>query len=83
MEYDRCYPNALIDSLAREVHKGCVNIKLTSYKDQQASDNDSNLPVLLNEAWTMLLANPLGYVEWEAGQVHMLENYVKKLQSEA
>jgi len=50
MEYAHCYPDALIDSLAKEVHDGCVKIGLRTYKDQQASNNDINLPALLNEA---------------------------------
>lgn len=77
-EYDHCYPDALIDSLAGEVHKGCVKIGLVSYKDQQTSNNDINLPALLNEAWTMLSADPQGYAEWESEQVKRLRESVKK-----
>ena len=77
MEYDHCYPDALIDSLAREVYDECVKIGLVSYKDQHASGNDVNLLALLNEAWTVLKTNPQGYAGWESGQVHMLEEYVK------
>lgn len=78
MEYDHCYPDALVDLLAREVHNGCLNIGLASYKDQQASNGDINFPTLLNEAWTVLQTNPQGYAEWESGQVHILGEYVKK-----
>ncbi len=73
-EYDHCYPDALIDSLARKIHNGCVKIGLMTYKDQQASNNDINLSALLNEAWTVLLANPQGYAEWESGQVKRLRD---------
>ena len=81
MEYDHCYPDALIDSLAREVHDGCVEIGLMSYKDQQGTDNDINLVALFNEAWTVLLTNPQGYAEWESGQVRLLGDYARRLQS--
>jgi hypothetical protein len=83
IEYDHCYPDALIDSLTREVHNGCVKNGLTTYKDQQASNNDINLPALLNEAWTVLLANPQGYAEWESAQVKRLrDNANKAVQSQ-
>lgn len=82
MEYDHCYPERLIDSLAREAHNGCVKIGLMTYKDQQASNNDINLSALLNEAWTVLLANPQGYAEWESGQVkRWRDNANKAVQS--
>ena len=72
----------LIDSLAREVHNGCVKTGLRTYEDQQASNNDINLSALLNEARAMLVANPQGYTEWESGQVKRLrDNASKAVQS--
>jgi hypothetical protein len=80
MEYDHCYPDALIDSLTKEVHKGCVKIGLVSYEDQHASGSDVNLSALLNEAWTMLSADPQGYAAWESEQVkHLRDNANKGL----
>lgn len=78
MEYDHCYPDALIDSLTRKVYNGCVKIGLVSYKDQHASGSDVNLLALLNEAWTMLSADPQGYAEWESVQVKRLRESVNK-----
>lgn len=78
MEYDHCYPDVLIEPLAREVYNGCVKIGLMVYKDQQVSNNDINLSALLNEAWTVLLANPQGYAEWESVQVKRLRDNANK-----
>lgn len=79
MEYDHCYPDVLIDSLAREVHNGCVNIGLVSYKDQQRTSNDDvNLPVLLNEAWGVLLTKTAEYANWESEQVKRLREHISK-----
>ena len=78
MEYDHCYPDVLIDTLATKVHNGCVKIGLVSYKDQRASNNDINLPALLNEAWAVLLANPQGYAEWESEQIKRFREDVNK-----
>lgn len=78
MEYDHCYPDGLIDSLAKEVHNGCVEIGLLPYKDQRATSNDIDLPALLNEAWSVLLANPQGYAEWESDKVKRLRQNVNK-----
>lgn len=78
MQYDHSYPDALIDSLTREVHNGCVKIGLLSYKDQHASGSDVNLLALLDEAWTMLSADPQGYAEWESEQVKRLRDSANK-----
>ena len=78
IEYDHCYPNKLIDSLAKAVYGGCVKIGLASYKDQQATSDDINLPTLLNEAWTLLLANAQGYATWESKQVKRLREGVNE-----
>lgn len=78
MEYDHCYPDSLIDSLAGEVDNGCVKTGLMSYKDQQTTSNGINLPALLNEAWTVLLANPQGYAKWESAQIERLRENVNK-----
>jgi hypothetical protein len=78
MEYDHCYPDTLIDSLATEVYNGCVKIGLMTFKNQQALNNDINLSALLNEAWTVLLANPQGYAQWESGQVKRLRDNANK-----
>lgn len=75
MEYDLCYPDMLVDSLTREVHNGCMKVGLVSYKDQKASDNDLNLPLLLNEAWTVLLSDTRNYANWEAEQIKRLKDY--------
>jgi len=78
MEYDLCYPDALIDSLAREVHNGCVKIGLVSYKDQRNSNDDINLLVLFNEAWTTLLTNTLHYAKWESEQIKRLRENINR-----
>ena len=78
IEYDHCYPDKLIDSLAEAVYGGCVKIGLALYKDQQATSDDINLPTLLNEAWTVLLANPQGYATWESKQVKRFRESVNE-----
>ena len=78
MEYDHCYPDALIDSLASEVRDGCLNIGLVSYKDQQVSNDCINLPALLNEAWRILFTNTAYYGNWESAQIRSLREYSSK-----
>ena len=78
IEYDHCYPDKLIDSLAEIVYGGCMKIGLAPYKDQQATSDDINLPTLLNEAWTVLLANPQGYATWESKQVKRFRESVNE-----
>ena len=78
IEYDHCYPDKLIDSLAEAVCGGCMKIGLAPYKDQRATSDDINLPTLLNEAWTVLLANPQGYATWESKQVKRFRESVNE-----
>lgn len=82
LEYDHCYPQRLIDSLTREVHNACVKLGLVSYKDQGTTSDDNNLPNLLNEAWSVVQADPQGYAEWESGQVQLLQDYVRSFKVE-
>ncbi len=73
-DYDCCYPDTLIDSLVQRVHDWCVRIGLTPYKHQQATTNDGNLTLLVNEAWTLLLTNPKDYGKWELQKVKNLRS---------
>lgn len=67
--YNPSFCAKAIAELAEAVYGGCMKIGLAPYKDQQATSDDINLPTLLNEAWTVLLANPQGYTTWESKQV--------------
>jgi len=78
MEYDLCYPDMLIDSLAKAVHSGCLKVGLVPYKDQRASSDDMNLPLLLNEAWSILFSDTKNYANWEAKQVKRLKDYAAR-----
>lgn len=64
-DYDLCYNASLIELLAQYVHHGCQEIGLVPITEQQKSDAEINVPLLLNEAWKKFTADPSTYHTWE------------------
>ncbi len=77
-EYEFCYPDILLQSLATNVVNGCSHLGLASYTKQSKSKNNINLPLLLNDAWKLFLDNPHEYIKWEVEQVKRVRDYINR-----
>ncbi len=71
-EYDVCYPQALIESLARRTVDGCRALGVRGF--DQVNDPPRDIPSLLGEAWTRFLNDPVGYGDWERVQLDDLSH---------
>jgi len=69
-DYEVCYPQSLIELLARHVVKVCRSLDLRGFDQAQGFQGD--IPSLLNEAWERFLANPQTYADWEHSQLEAL-----------
>ena len=72
-DYDLCYPDTLIASLARHVVAGCRALGLRGI-DQAPSNPPPavDIPLLLCEAWERFLADPRAYLEWGPKRIEAL-----------
>ena len=70
-EYDVCYPQALLDSLAHQVVQGCSNLGLRGFSECNLAD-ENDLPALLNKAWERFRSEPATYASWETQQLARL-----------
>lgn len=77
-EYEFCYPDTLLQSLATNVVTGCSHLGLVSYIEQSKSKNHINFPLLLNNAWKLFLGNPHEYIKWEVEQVKRVRDYINR-----
>jgi hypothetical protein len=64
VDYDVCYPQVLIDSLAQRTIRGCQTVGVRSFNDLPDPPPE-DIPALLVEAWKRFLASPQTYGEWE------------------
>lgn len=71
-DYDVCYPQPLIQSLAHRVTEGCRALGLRGYGLPSDAKDPASLPALMNEAWERFLADPHAYGEWERTQLSQL-----------
>lgn len=69
-DYDSCYPESLLRSLALHVMAGCRALGLRGF-DQHTGAADS-IVALLQEAWERFLAEPETYSAWEQPALHTL-----------
>ena len=69
-DYEICYPQVLLESLAERVVTGCRSLGVRGF--DQPSDMVIDLPSLLGEAWERFLTSPQTYVEWERSQIETL-----------
>lgn len=67
-EYHRCYPEELLEKIARHALAGVEAIGCRRAEAQTADP----VHAALNEAWAEFWRDPAGYVEWERGAVASL-----------
>ncbi len=73
-EYRLCYPDHLIESLAKYTHKACQEIQLQSYTQQHLSSvQKSGIILILNNAWEYFLNDPKGYRDKEVVLLHEIQ----------
>ncbi len=70
-DYEVCYPQTLLDSLAKNVIAGCRSLGVRGF-DQPVEGSASHVPALLAEAWDRFLADASTYSEWERAQIEDL-----------
>jgi hypothetical protein len=68
-EYAVCYPQVLIDSLARRVIEGCRTLDLVRFDHAPQSARDTAITVLFQDAWERFLADPVAFASWEDGRL--------------
>jgi hypothetical protein len=71
-DYEVCYPQGLIDSLARHTVEGCRALGLRGFEQIVEPPKADNIPSLLGEAWKRFLADPRTYADWECEQLQVL-----------
>jgi len=64
-EYRLCYPDTLIESLAKYTYRACQEIQLKSYTKQSSSFTQTSIVFILNNAWEYFLDNPEDYRDKE------------------
>jgi len=73
-DYEVCYPQTLLDSLAKAVIAGCRSLGVRSF-DQPV---EGSVPALLAEAWYRFLADAQTYPDWEREQIVALQQELKR-----
>ncbi len=66
-DYDMCYPQALLESLARHVVEGCRTIGLRGLRE--ATDPGLDIASLLHEAWERFIRDADSYPDWEQARL--------------
>lgn len=69
-DYEVCYPQELINSLAERVVDGCRSLGLRGVNDTPATPDA--LLALINEAWERFQADPEHYGDWEYARLRAL-----------
>jgi hypothetical protein len=69
-DYEVCYPQVLLESLAKNVIAGCRSLGVRSF--DQPGDAPNDLPSLFGEAWERFLADSQAYADWERSQIETL-----------
>jgi hypothetical protein len=72
-EHDHCYPDHLMKALAQNVFDGCTTIGLKSFISQKHTKNEINIPLILDEAWTLFQTDPKKFLTWEDAAVKSLK----------
>lgn len=69
-EYDVCYPQSLIEGLARRTVDACKVLGLRAFDEIGAEELD--IPTLLQQAWEEFRRDPRAYGEWERSKMERL-----------
>jgi len=75
-EYEYCYPDNLLKSLAKNIIVGCKNIGLRSFNEHDISKSELNLVNLINTSFEKFLEDSSNYREWEIGQIKDINDKV-------
>jgi hypothetical protein len=75
-EYHFCYPDDILERLARQVIKESREIDLIPFFDQPKEEH--NLPSLMLEAWEQFHNDPANYPDWEVNKVDALRSLLTK-----
>lgn len=62
--YDEIFPDEMLQALAENIINGCEAIDLRSYADQTATQQEP-ISLVLNDAWSNIMADPLQFETWE------------------
>jgi hypothetical protein len=64
-DYEVCYPQVLIESLARYAVAGCRALGLRAFNQIVDPSRPDDIPALLGEAWERFLTDSQAYASWE------------------
>lgn len=69
-DYELCYPQSLLESLARRVVAGCRALGLRDFREPPASGRaDRDIPTLIGQAWERFLDDADAYADWETARL--------------
>jgi len=71
--YDLMFPDELINLLTTIVFGVCQDDLLLSYP-QQLEKNTAPISKIINDAWKMILRDPINYSAWEFNQIENLQS---------
>lgn len=82
-DYQSCYPDALVMSLAGHVQRACERLGLHKATDPLTGTEPSgadavNLRALINKAWSLFLADATAYMSWEEEKIESLRAILTK-----
>jgi hypothetical protein len=71
-DYEVCYPQELIESLARYTVEGCRTLGLRGFDQIVDPPRANDIPALLGKAWERFLTDPQAYADWERQRLQRL-----------
>jgi hypothetical protein len=71
-DYEVCYPQMLIESLARHTVEGCQALGLRGFGPILHPPKTNDIPALLGEAWERFLTDRQSYADWEHDRLQVL-----------
>ena len=69
-DYEVCYPQALIDSLAQHCIQGCRVLGIRGF--DACNDPAGSIPSLIQDAWERFIVDPSVYGDWERARLEVL-----------
>lgn len=70
-DYDVCYPQSLLHSLAQRIVEGCRVLNIRGFV--RGEDPAGDIPAMIVEAWRRFLENPQEYTGWEEATLAALQ----------
>lgn len=69
-DYEVCYPQSLLDSLAQHVIDGCRLVGLRAFQDSPSPGPPTpDIPILIKDAWNQFLGDADAYPAWEQARL--------------